>query len=102
MSERPSMCMGCGDQDYPHAFIWCHDYTPKKQAVSRQIPTIQLKDCGEERYEQTVHHPDDVLEIAKLRTALEHLSRELSALRRQQATVVEADTFTSVMTVPHG
>lgn len=101
MSDRPGICGGCGDMDYPHAFIWCRDYKPKQQAVSTQIQTIQLKDCGEQAFEKPVHNPEDIIEIARLREAIESAMKELDRLRRQHAKPdqPETDTFTSIMLV---
>jgi len=95
------MCARCADYDFPHAEIWRPCYQPKQPAFSRKIPTIQLKDCGEDRYEQTPHHPDDILENAKLRTTLNQVTKDLDRARRQQAkaSTPDPDTFTSVLEV---
>ena len=99
--DRPGICPGCGDMDFPHTFIWCRDYKPKARAASREIPAVKVGDCGEERFEPEAHNPKDIAEVATLRKALSIMTAKMDAHDRERASLThrEPDTFISVMKV---
>lgn len=96
------MCKRCADFDFPMADIWRPCYQPTRPSRStRHIPTMTMDRCNQDALEPDAHHPQDIAEIAALRTALSIACAKNDALTRARTSYAQkqVDTFVSVMKV---